>query len=236
MAKKDGKTVKDLHQTEDSELRTKEDSAYLKLKRRIMFGELPPGQFLSQRMLAEQAGTTTGTVRSVLRRLENDGLIESVPRWGVRIPSETEETVRDRYYLRDVLEEAAIRRVFERHHHEDVEHLHKLAKELDDVLSEPDPDILEYAERHATLHQALIELAGSQSLLDAYLRINMRSRMLLNATRSWERIVADGTTGHQGHIDRVFSGDEEAAVNEVREHVQLGFEYELQALKTRYGS
>jgi DNA-binding GntR family transcriptional regulator len=212
-------------------MQTKEDMAYDALKRCIMFGELPQGQFLSQRMLAERVETTTGTVRSVLRRLENDGLIENVPRWGVRIPAETEETVKDRYYLRELLEAAAIRRIWKRDDPEELRILTTVAARVDAVLADPDPDVLTWAERHNELHQKMIELAGSQSLLEAYIRINMRSRMLLNATRSWERIVADGTTGHQIYIREVFAEDEEASVRTVVAHAHLGLKLELQAIR-----
>ena len=73
---------------------TNEQQAYEKLRSAILRGEFPHGQFLSQRDLAERAGAAITTVRAALRTLESEGFIENVPRWGVRIPSETASAVK----------------------------------------------------------------------------------------------------------------------------------------------
>jgi DNA-binding transcriptional MocR family regulator len=63
---------------------TSEQQVTDRLRRHILAGELPVGEFLSQRKLAELAGTSVISVRGALRQLENEGLIENVPRAGVR--------------------------------------------------------------------------------------------------------------------------------------------------------
>ena len=108
-------------------METKEDIAYGKLKHLILAGQLPRNEFLSQRMLAEKADSVVITVRAALRRLEKDGLVEGVPKWGFRIPQETEETVRDRYFVRELLEAAAARRIVGDHTEEDAVRLRRLA-------------------------------------------------------------------------------------------------------------
>ena len=93
--------------------KTNEEMAYHLLRDLLLRGELPVGKFLSQRMLCERAGVAEVTVRPALRLLQNEGLIEYIPRWGVRVPVETEDSLRDRYFMREVLEVAAFKRVIE---------------------------------------------------------------------------------------------------------------------------
>ncbi|MFW5843559.1 MAG: GntR family transcriptional regulator, partial [Spirochaetota bacterium] len=124
---------------------TKEDLAYHGLKELIVLGELPRGTFLSQRMLAAKCGVNVVTVRGALRQLENDGLIENVPQWGVRIPEETEEAVRDRYFLREILEVAAVRKIVGRRDEIDPAELTARAVACDTLSSEPGDDYKEYA-------------------------------------------------------------------------------------------
>lgn len=83
---------------------TVEEQAYLSLRQEILGGELPAGEFLSQRKLAARSGVSVISVRGALRSLENEGLIENAPKWGVRIPQDTPATFTDRYFMRETLE------------------------------------------------------------------------------------------------------------------------------------
>lgn len=213
------------------EPQTKEGLAYDKLKTMILGGELPQNTFLSQRMLANSAGTTTNTVRSALRRLEKDGLIESIPRWGVRIPIETEESIRQRYEVREILEEGAIRLAMNRIRPDDAKRLLELARIVDESTAASPPDAATFAEKHAELHVTIIELSGNKLLAEAYERVNIRSQMLHNANRAWFRILQQGPRHHQSFIEKLLESDEDTAARLVREHVKDGLRHELEALR-----
>ena len=120
--------------------RTKEDIAYGRLKELILVGALPRGEFLSQRMLAERVDAAVITVRAALRQLENDRLIESVPQWGVRIPLETEDSVADRYFLRELLEVGAVQRLVLRREDIEVDTLRSSARACDELSAESESD------------------------------------------------------------------------------------------------
>jgi len=57
---------------------TKTDYAYTELRRRILDGELAPGERLLLRQLAEELGISVMPVRDAIRLLERDGLVTSV--------------------------------------------------------------------------------------------------------------------------------------------------------------
>ncbi len=90
--------------TSTNNLKTSSEKAYQALLREILGGSLPKGEFLSQRMLAELADTSIISVREALKRLEYEYLLESVPKWGVRIPVETRARIKDLYGIREALE------------------------------------------------------------------------------------------------------------------------------------
>jgi DNA-binding GntR family transcriptional regulator len=211
---------------------TKEDRTYQRLKELIVQGELPRGTFLSQRMLATKCDANVVTVRAALRQLENDRLIENVPQWGVRIPEETEETVRDRYYLREVLEVAAVRRIVGRRDQIDPQELVARAEACDSLSSEPEGNYRIYAQRHYEFHQTLTSLSGSPLLAEAYSRLWMRSVMLWNAERGWHRGYDRSPRLHRDLVDVILTGSEEAAVTAMEEHIRNGMELELAVLRS----
>lgn len=213
-------------------LQTLEDKAYVKLRTKILHGELPMGEFLSQRMLSEQVGAAVVTVRSAMRRLEKDGLVESQPKWGFRIVSETEEQIRDRYFVRELLEVGAVECIVERRNPTDGERLLRLALRVDEVLPQGnDSNVGEFAKRHSALHMAMAECSGSHLLVETLERLNLRALMVYNATRAWARGSDRSPSYHQELIKAILSYDRDHAVEEIRQHVRRGLHHELEAIR-----
>jgi DNA-binding GntR family transcriptional regulator len=208
---------------------TEEARALHELQALILEGALPLGEFLSQRMLAAKVSTTLITVRAALRTLEQDGLIENVPHWGVRIPLEGESQLRDRYFVREVLEVAAARRVAER-----VTDVHSSARLRElasacDVMEVDPQRVSEFASAHFELHLAISEAAGSPALAQQLRRISLRSLMLGNAKRVWSR-VAHPADWHSALIADLLSGDPVRAESAMRNHVRTGLNNEVRSL------
>jgi len=210
---------------------TQEDRVYDDLKTLILQGGLPQGEFLSQRMLASRVKSAVITVRGALRRLESDGLIESVPRWGVRIPPETEATVRDRYFLRAVLEVAAVRRIVADCPEALAQELRQRALDCDRVNTEAPEDEALFAERHLAFHLCIARLSGSPLLEQTLARLNLRSLMLLNAKRGWGRGKDRSPTHHQDLAEAILSEDECRAVAAIQEHILRGLQYEMEVIR-----
>jgi DNA-binding GntR family transcriptional regulator len=79
------------------------------LVRRIVSGELTPGERLVETRLAEDYGTSQAPVREALRELETIGLVEIRPRRGTFVRHFIQQTLRESYVVRAALEEAATR-------------------------------------------------------------------------------------------------------------------------------
>lgn len=210
--------------------KTQEDIALERLRNAILDGDLPAGEFLSQRKLAGRVGAAVVTVRGALRRLENEGLIENVPRWGVRIPVETEDTVRDRYYLREILEGAAAQRIAGTLSENQAEQLLELARQCDEAEGEGEAAIQEFAARHQALHRFVAEASGSPLLQQTLERLFVRGAMVTNARRGWSQGRSREPEHHQRLAQTLIAGPAAAAGEAMQEHVRQGLQAELSTL------
>ena len=208
--------------------RTKEELAYEQLKALILAGDLPRDEFLSQRKLALRVDTNLTTVRTALRQLERDGLMENVPQWGVRIPLETEERLRDLYFMRELLEVGAVRRLVQNKDAVDIKAIKEKAKRCDAFARKLPDSMVEYNEAHYDFHIELAKQSHSQLLVESLNRIHFRSWLTRHDVRLWTR---KDLVNHQRMVDVIFSSPEKVAVAEIRNHIVGGLEGELAELR-----
>ncbi len=213
-------------------MKTSEEKTYDRLKELIIENKLPQGEFLSQRKLAESVGATIVTLRSSLRLLENDGLLENVPKWGVRIPVESEESIRERYYVRELLEVGAWELILDDKSKKTRALLEEKAKECDAVRLTGPESYREFARLHGDFHLLIAERCDNKLLNQMLMRLNFRSTMLSNAKYGWEMHDENlNKNHHQDFIRTVFESDRETALQAVREHVRRGCKLEIATLK-----
>ncbi len=213
--------------------RTKEEQVLDKLRELILSQELQPGVFLSQRALATRVGAAVVTLRAALRQLENEGLIENIPRWGVRIPLETEESLKDRYYVREVFEIEAIKQIFRRRNRLDPTELYQLARDCDKIVFNPKGNPKEFGILHYNLHCKIVEMSGSPLLTKTYKKISLKSLFLWNAIHEWQKEDIHYIGDHEELVRVIFTKDEETAVKTMRFHIHRGLRNELNILNKR---
>ena len=99
---------------DSSELSVIERSATLramaleKLRNAVIAGHFPPGERLVERALCERMGVSRSIVREVLRHLEAEGLVESIPKQGPVVAVVNWDQARQIYSIRLALETAAV--------------------------------------------------------------------------------------------------------------------------------
>jgi DNA-binding GntR family transcriptional regulator len=202
------------------------DEAYVAVRDRILRGELRPGMPLSRRRLAKQMGMSVLPVSDALRRLEEDGLVESRPRAGtrVRVPSETD--VRELYELREALESQAARLFCERASQSQRTELRRLAGTVDTLFdrlsSHNDDPAFRFTvnSRHVEFHLRIAEHAGSRLVKQV---IERKHVLILN----WLFDVAGRRTPlppgfHATLAGALTSGPPEHADAVMRAHVRYG--------------
>jgi DNA-binding transcriptional MocR family regulator len=69
-------------EVQEENFRTAAESAYTVIRQKILAGEFKPGEALSRRKMASVTGFSVIPVGEALKRLEEDMLVESSPKWG----------------------------------------------------------------------------------------------------------------------------------------------------------
>jgi DNA-binding GntR family transcriptional regulator len=80
-----------------------------RLRGEILSGELAPGERIVEEQLTRRFGTSRAPLREALRLLGQQGLVEHLPRRGVRVMRLSPRDIDELFSLRDVLEQFAAR-------------------------------------------------------------------------------------------------------------------------------
>ena len=199
-------------------LKTAADLAYDIICRKIIGGELLPGAKLSRRKMAALAGVSIIPVIEALHRLEDEGLVESTPYSGSRVIQLTEETIADRYALREAVE-CQVARILARHLAPEQERrLRDLAEELDSTSRAPEDEDT-FWERHCAFHVALARSTGRASLERALHRINL-FQILQRSVRTQKLTnLPIPPDLHRRIVEGIASRDQDAAERAMRDHI-----------------
>ena len=83
-------------------------TVYADLRVKLITGQLKPSEAVSVRKLAELYGVSTMPVREALRQLASEGALNSAARKAYRVPDLTAKQASDLFFVRGVLEGAAV--------------------------------------------------------------------------------------------------------------------------------
>jgi DNA-binding GntR family transcriptional regulator len=147
------------------ERRSLVDTAYREMKRKILQNELTPGAQFLEEELAVMLGMSRTPVREAAVRLEQEGLLEIVPRRGVRIGQLSKKAVREINEVLECLEiQAAERLAARKISPHDLKLLEDAVARMDAALEAEDPQ--GWAQADYDFHCLLIELCGNQHLAE----------------------------------------------------------------------
>ena len=80
------------------------EQAYRLLTERILNGKYPAGTRLTEEALAAEFGISRTPLREALRRLTTEGLLEALPKRGLRVTSPTEAEIAELFECRSMIE------------------------------------------------------------------------------------------------------------------------------------
>lgn len=100
----------------------------------ILSGQFKPRERLIEMDLISIFGVSRTVVREALKKLEAKGLVRSIPYRGVVVADLTVGEIEDLYFLRKNVERIAARLVLENISRPDIQHIKKLAKEVEQHL------------------------------------------------------------------------------------------------------
>lgn len=171
---------------------------------------------LDEKRLAAQLGVSRTPVREALARLEHEGLVEIIPRRGVRVVRKSKAEIVEMLIAWAALESMAARLATERAPDEEITALRTLFDQFeeDELRSHLD----EYSAANLRFHQRIIELGHSQLIADMAddLLVHVRAirRHTIGEADRVERSIVD----HRHIIEALEARETELAERLVRDH------------------
>ncbi|MEV7964525.1 GntR family transcriptional regulator [Sphaerisporangium sp. NPDC088356] len=190
-----------------------------RIRHEILSGALAPGERLIEEQLTQRFGTSRAPLREALRSLGQQGLVEHLPRRGVRVAELSREDVDELFGLRDVLERYAVELALPPTGTHD---LTGLARTLDGMTAAVEADDpLSENEAHRRFHVALVALAGHRQLLLVYEPVILKLQLYMAANlrrEAEQRAPSEGVERHRRLFDAIASGDPATALDALARH------------------
>jgi DNA-binding GntR family transcriptional regulator len=206
--------------------------AYDAVRARILDNEWPPGHRVLEQELALGLGMSRTPVREALIRLQNEGLIEVVPRHGMRVLPLSPTDMRDIYQILTSLEAtAAALAASRRPARAEIEPLERASRDMNAALRRD--DLRSWAEADERFHRHLIELSGNRLLVAVVENVWDRAHRARMFTLQLRPKPTQSTREHQAVVRAIRRGDADAARELHREHRERGGR-ELLELLERY--
>jgi DNA-binding GntR family transcriptional regulator len=193
------------------------DTAYEQIRRRILDNVWPPGHRALEQEVALALGMSRTPVREALVRLENDGLVEVVPRHGMRVLPVSPADMREIYEILTALECMAAELVAARHPSEaELAPLTLATDAMEAALAADDLDA--WAAADERFHANLIELSGNRQLAATVWNYWDRAHRARMFSLKLRPKPSTSTQEHRELVDLLRAGDAAGAAAINRSH------------------
>jgi DNA-binding GntR family transcriptional regulator len=190
-----------------------------RIRHEILSGALAPGERLIEEQLTQRFGTSRAPLREALRSLGQQGLVEHLPRRGVRVTELSRGDVDELFGLRDVLERYAVETALPPSGAHDLSGLAEALEGMAAAVEADDP--LSENEAHRRFHVALVSLAGHRQLLLAYEPVIFKLQLYMAANlrrEAEQRAPSEGVVRHRRLFEAIASGDPATALDALSLH------------------
>jgi DNA-binding GntR family transcriptional regulator len=207
--------------------------AYTAIRAKILDNTYPPGHQALEAALAEEFGVSRTPLREALIRLQQEGLVEVVPRHGMRVLPMSARDMAEIYQILGALESTAAELLAARKPSaKELAPLNAATKNMADALKRDDLRAWAAADEH--FHLQLIELAGNRMLAQAVAAYWDRAHRARMFTLKLRPKPINSTKEHAQIVDCIQRGDTVAAGDMFRKHRQRASS-ELTAILNHYG-
>jgi len=197
------------------------ECAYNSIKKRILDRKVAPGDALVERKLASDLGISRTPIKLALSRLEQEGLVKTVPNTGTFVASITAADMASMYDIRELMEGLAARLLARRIAPGQAEELETLAAKADDESATLGDD--------EAFHSAIVEMCGDQRVHDIVktwclhvLTYDERTHRLTGSSGVHQFGAGRSAVEHRTIAKAIVAGNQAEAEDLVRRHVRHG--------------
>jgi DNA-binding GntR family transcriptional regulator len=208
------------------------EAAYRQIRSRILDNAWLPGHHALEQALALELGMSRTPVREALIRLQNEGLVEVVPRHGMRVLPVSAADMKEIYEILTSLEAMAAELVAgKRPAPAELAPLEKASRDMEKALKKDDLDA--WAEADERYHRHLIELCANRRLAAVVYNYWDRAHRARMFTLRLRPKPVNSTHEHLAVVEAIRRGDAVAARELHRAHRERGSR-ELLEILSRY--
>lgn len=191
--------------------------AYEQLKAEILSNRMPPGFQAPEPEIALRLGMSRTPVREALIRLEGEGLVELIPRRGVRVLPVSASDMAEIYEILTALEPAASAQLAMRGPSAlELAPLETAVRNMEEALAANDLDA--WARADDLFHVTILRLHGNarlQSIVSELLDQSHRARMI---TLRMRKLPKNSTREHRAILESLRAGDAQETQSLFRAH------------------
>lgn len=191
---------------------------YKRLKNMILSSQLEAGAKLKQEHVAAMFGVSRMPLHRAFQMLENEMLVESIPRRGYYVTKVNPSQLIDAFECREVLEGLAARKAAENITKEQLKYLKSLFKKF---IGKDEINVTEYLESDQEFHNMIMKISGNQILTRLELLGNNTIRTFRGGLL---RPPQETLPEHLGILEAIEKGDGELAEKRIREHTRKSME------------
>jgi DNA-binding GntR family transcriptional regulator len=193
------------------------DDAYEQIRRRILDNLWPPGHRALEQEVALALGMSRTPVREALMRLQNENLVEVIPRHGMRVLPVSPNDMSEIYQILTALECMAAELLARRKPTDkELEPLVAATQAMGKALKADDLDA--WAAADERFHAHLVELAGNRQLQATVLNYWDRAHRARMFTLRLRPKPVNSTKEHMQMVERLRAGDSVGAATVTRAH------------------
>jgi DNA-binding GntR family transcriptional regulator len=193
------------------------EKAYQAISTAIARLELKPGESLTQDRLARWLSISRTPVREALRRLEQDGIIQTAPGRGLIVSELTIKDAEDLLEMLGFLDTQAAYLAAQRRTQEQAERLVEIGRAL--MVAAERYDIEAWDRIDHPYHETLLDASGNQFLRRSIEDVRRRlQRITYHLSRQPEHLLV-GTHEHVVLARAIYDGDADAAAEIQRQHL-----------------
>jgi DNA-binding GntR family transcriptional regulator len=190
-----------------------------RLRAEILGGILPPGERIVEEQLTARYRISRAPLREALRQLAQQGLVEHLPRRGVRVAALSAEDADELFGLRNVLERYAVELAYARPEPASRAGLMSALEEM--AAAAESGDVYRQNDAHQRFHVEVVALAGQRHLRQAFepvilkLQLHMAANLRLEAE---QRNAAEGVERHRRLLGAIATDDLDTAFEALASH------------------
>jgi DNA-binding GntR family transcriptional regulator len=206
------------------------ERAYQAISTAIANLEFKPGEALKQDHLARWLSISRTPVREALRRLEQDGIIQTLPGRGLVVTELTIKDVEDMLEMLRLMDAHAAELAAQRRTQEQADRLAGVARDLLAAAQRHDVEGWSIADK--PYHEIVLAASGNALLRQTIQDVRRRlHRITINSGTRPERLLAC-THEHLEVADAIVRGDSEAAAALMRKHIDAMSESAMALIRT----